>query len=62
MRGVDDRRVHHHVVIEKFGWPTRVSEYAPDGPRGQVDVFRTIRAEPVVHGSLVAKIELLSTG
>ena len=60
MRRVHHRRVNHHVVVDELGRPRRVGEDAADGPGDEEHVFGPVRPEPVVHGRLVAEVELLA--
>src|SRR5262249_20148851 len=62
MRRVHDSRVDHHVVVDELRGPRRVRENATDGTGDEVDVLRSIRLEPVIHGGLVAEIDLVARG
>src|SRR6185503_20883819 len=59
MRGMHHRRVDHHVVVEELGGPCGIRQDTADGPCHEKDVLRTVRTEPVFHGGLIAKIQLV---
>ena len=62
MRGVHDGGVDHHVVVEEVGRSGGVGADAADGPRHQEHVLGPVGPEPVVHGRLVAQVELVPGG
>ena len=62
VRGVHDRRVNHHVVVDELRRTRRVGQNAADGAGDEKDVLGPIGAEPVVDRRLVAQIQLLARG
>jgi hypothetical protein len=62
MRGMNNGGVNHHVVVEKFGRSRRIRQNSADGAGDEKHVLRLIRAEPVIHSRLIAKIQLLACG
>ena len=60
VRRVHHGRVDHHVVVDELGRPRGVGQDAADGAGDEEDVLRAVRLEPVVHGRLVAQVELLA--
>jgi hypothetical protein len=59
---MDDRGMNQEVVVDELRRPGCIRKDASDRSRDQEDVFGTIGPEPVVHGRLVAQIELLPAG
>ena len=57
---LDNRRVNHQVVVDELRRTRAVGQDSADRARDQKDVLGLVRPEPVVHGRLVAQIELLS--
>jgi hypothetical protein len=52
--------VDHHVVVNELGGPRRVRHDAADGAGDEINVLRSIGAEPIVDRRLIAEIELLA--
>ncbi len=60
MRGVDDRGVDHHVVVDELRRPRRIRQDPADRARHQEHVFGAVGPEPVVDRRLIPQIQLLA--
>ena len=58
--GMRDRGVNHQVVVDELGRTRGVGEDAANRAGDQEDVLGTVRLEPVVHGRLIAQVELVA--
>ena len=52
----------HEVVVNELGWTRAVSQNATDSARNQKHIIRTIVFKPSIHCTLVAEIELCTSG
>ena len=51
--------MNHHVVVDELCRPRRIGKDAADGAGDEKDVVGPVRAEPIVHRRLIAKVELI---
>lgn len=56
-----DSGMDHEIVVEELGGSGEVGHNPAHGASDEVDVLGSVGAEPVVDGSLISKVELVTS-